>query len=79
MAEIILINIYINTTNILVQVLNKTFLSSDSLHCCGFTEAMIRLALSAVVGVATVIIVVYDIRFRRAEKKRKTSQSDADW
>uniref|UniRef100_A0A8C1E9A5 Ig-like domain-containing protein n=1 Tax=Cyprinus carpio carpio TaxID=630221 RepID=A0A8C1E9A5_CYPCA len=48
----------------------------DSVHCCGFTEAVIRLVLSGVVGVATVIMVVYDIRFRRAEKKRRTqSQS----
>ncbi|XP_050958686.1 lymphocyte function-associated antigen 3-like isoform X2 [Labeo rohita] len=48
---------------------------SDSVHCCGFTEAVIRLVISAVVGVATVIIVVYDISSRRAEHKRKTSQS----
>ncbi|XP_050950120.1 transmembrane and immunoglobulin domain-containing protein 1 isoform X1 [Labeo rohita] len=48
---------------------------ADSVHCCGFTEAVIRLVISAVVGVATVIIVVYDIRSRRAEHKRKTSQS----
>ncbi|XP_026111934.1 uncharacterized protein LOC113090034 [Carassius auratus] len=34
----------------------------NSVHCCGFTEAVIRLVLSALVGVATVIILVYDIR-----------------
>ncbi|XP_058616808.1 uncharacterized protein LOC131530506 [Onychostoma macrolepis] len=34
----------------------------DSVHCCGFTEAVIRLVISAVVGVATVAIVVYDIK-----------------
>ncbi|CAM4597487.1 unnamed protein product [Leuciscus chuanchicus] len=39
----------------------------DSVHCCGPTEAVIRLVLSALVGVATIIIVVYDIRSRRAE------------
>ncbi|ROJ30484.1 SLAM family member 5 [Anabarilius grahami] len=39
---------------------------SDSVHCCGPTEAVIRLVLSALVGVATVIILVYDIRSRRA-------------
>ncbi|XDV22778.1 hypothetical protein PO909_027597 [Leuciscus waleckii] len=39
----------------------------DSVHCCGPTEAVIRLVLSALVGVATVIIVVYEIRSRRAE------------
>ncbi|XP_051765466.1 uncharacterized protein LOC127520850 isoform X2 [Ctenopharyngodon idella] len=40
----------------------------DSVHCCGSTEAVIRLVLSALVGVATVILVVYDIRSRRAER-----------
>ncbi|XP_077082119.1 uncharacterized protein LOC143735763 [Siphateles boraxobius] len=39
-----------------------------SVHCCGPTEAEIRLVLSALVGVATVIILVYDIRSRRAER-----------
>ncbi|XP_067253097.1 uncharacterized protein [Chanodichthys erythropterus] len=41
---------------------------SDSVHCCGPTEAVIRLVLSAMVGVATVIILVYDIRSRRADR-----------
>ncbi|XP_039538338.1 uncharacterized protein LOC120486391 [Pimephales promelas] len=40
----------------------------DSVHCCGPTETVIRLVLSALVGVATVIILVYDIRSRRAER-----------
>ncbi|XP_051765459.1 uncharacterized protein LOC127520845 [Ctenopharyngodon idella] len=40
----------------------------DSVHCCGSTEAVIRLVFSALVGVATVILVVYDIRSRRAEQ-----------
>ncbi|XP_052446083.1 uncharacterized protein LOC127987729 [Carassius gibelio] len=40
---------------------------SGSVHCCGSTEAVIRLVLSALVGVATVILLVYDIRSRRAE------------
>ncbi len=30
--------------------------------CCGFTEAVIRLALSALLGVAVVAVVVYVIR-----------------
>ncbi len=30
--------------------------------CCGFTEAVIRLALSALVGVVVVAVVVYVIR-----------------
>ncbi|KAL1252097.1 hypothetical protein QQF64_019893, partial [Cirrhinus molitorella] len=41
---------------------------SDSVHCCGPTEAVIRLVLSALVGVATITLVVYDIRSRRAEQ-----------
>ncbi|XP_073700647.1 CD48 antigen-like [Garra rufa] len=41
---------------------------SDSVHCCGPTEAVIRLVLSALVGVATVFFLVYDIRSRRAEQ-----------
>ncbi len=53
-------------------------MSSDSVHCCGFTEAVIRLVISGVVGVATVAIVIYDIRFRRAGQKQRTSQSVAE-
>ncbi|CAM4661441.1 unnamed protein product [Leuciscus chuanchicus] len=53
----------------------------DSVHCCGPTEAVIRLVLSALVGVATVIIVVYDIRSRRAERDQAhihTSVNEGD-
>ncbi|XP_048037643.1 uncharacterized protein LOC125262824 isoform X1 [Megalobrama amblycephala] len=41
--------------------------SSDHIHCCGFTEAVIRLVVSALVGVATVAVLVYDIRSTRSE------------
>ncbi|XP_073700676.1 SLAM family member 5-like [Garra rufa] len=41
---------------------------SDSVHCCGPTGAVIRLVLSALVGVANVILLVYDVRSRRAEQ-----------
>ncbi|XDV23567.1 hypothetical protein PO909_028095 [Leuciscus waleckii] len=34
-------------------------------HCCNTTEAVIRLVISALVGVATVAILVYDIRSTR--------------
>ncbi|XP_016111419.1 uncharacterized protein [Sinocyclocheilus grahami] len=44
--------------------------------CCGFTEAVIRLALSALVGVATVAVLVYDIRSRCLQQQK--SQSSAD-
>ncbi|XP_026119981.1 hepatocyte cell adhesion molecule-like [Carassius auratus] len=48
--------------------------------CCGSTEAVIRLALSALVGVATVAILVYDIRSRSLQQKKKqqTSASHTD-
>ncbi|XP_056304493.1 SLAM family member 6-like [Danio aesculapii] len=39
--------------------------------CCGATEAGIRLALSAVVGVATVAVLVNDIRSRRFQQRRE--------
>ncbi|XP_048038188.1 uncharacterized protein LOC125263240 [Megalobrama amblycephala] len=44
---------------------------SDSVHCCGPTEAVIRLVVTALVGVAAVaavVVLVYDIRSRRAEQ-----------
>ncbi|XP_057182213.1 uncharacterized protein LOC130549072 [Triplophysa rosa] len=34
-------------------------------ECCGFTEAVIRLVVSALVGVATVAVLIYDIRSNR--------------
>ncbi|XP_039538697.1 SLAM family member 5-like [Pimephales promelas] len=37
--------------------------------CCGSTEAVIRLALAAVVGVATVTFLLSDIRSTRGDKK----------
>ncbi|XP_051551244.1 CD48 antigen-like isoform X2 [Myxocyprinus asiaticus] len=40
-------------------------ISSDCVHCCGFTEAVIRLVLSVLVGVAAVAVLVYDIISRR--------------
>ncbi|CAM4661358.1 unnamed protein product [Leuciscus chuanchicus] len=53
------------TTHLDINTLCHT--CADSVHCCGPTEAVIRLVLSALVGVAIVIIVVYEIRSRRAE------------
>ncbi|XP_067258919.1 lachesin-like isoform X2 [Chanodichthys erythropterus] len=44
---------------------------SGRMHCCGFTETVIRLAASALVGVATVAVLVYDIRSRRSYQKRR--------
>ncbi|XP_077083204.1 SLAM family member 5 [Siphateles boraxobius] len=54
------------TTHLDINTLCHT--CADSVHCCGPTEAVIRLVLSALMGVVTVIILVYDIRSRRAER-----------
>ncbi|XP_073793127.1 uncharacterized protein isoform X2 [Danio rerio] len=43
----------------------------DSAYCCGTTEAAIRLVVTALMGVASaaaVVVLVYDIRSRRAEQ-----------
>ncbi|KAL1250537.1 hypothetical protein QQF64_018333 [Cirrhinus molitorella] len=54
-------------------------MSIGHIHCCGFAEAVIRLALSALVGVAAVAVLVYDIRSRRLQQKRQqTSPSSSD-
>ncbi|KAL0153318.1 hypothetical protein M9458_051397, partial [Cirrhinus mrigala] len=53
---------------------------AEPLHCCGFTEAVIRLVLSALVGVAAVAFLFYDIRSRHLQQKKslQTSQSHTD-
>ncbi|XDV23622.1 hypothetical protein PO909_028123, partial [Leuciscus waleckii] len=56
------------TTHLDINTLCHT--CADSVHCCRTTEAVIRLVLSALVGVATVIVLVYEIRSRRAEKDK---------
>ncbi|XP_048041571.1 SLAM family member 9-like [Megalobrama amblycephala] len=59
------------------QHLNNTQLCHTcAAEFCGFTEAVIRLALSAVVGVATVAVLVYDIRSRSLQQKKYPSNSD---
>ncbi|XP_016372829.1 SLAM family member 5-like isoform X1 [Sinocyclocheilus rhinocerous] len=50
-------------------------------HTCSGTikpEAVVQLAVSALVGVATVVVLVYDIRSRRAEQKRRALKSLSD-
>ncbi|XP_067300936.1 carcinoembryonic antigen-related cell adhesion molecule 20-like [Pseudorasbora parva] len=59
-------NPFINQTRDL-NITQLCHTCSDSVHCCGSTEAVILLVLAALVGVATVILLVYDIRSRRAE------------
>uniref|UniRef100_A0A8C1LEQ2 Ig-like domain-containing protein n=1 Tax=Cyprinus carpio TaxID=7962 RepID=A0A8C1LEQ2_CYPCA len=46
---------------------------SESVHCCGVTEAVIRMVISALVGVATVAVLVYDIRPRKEEQQRRSN------
>ncbi|XP_016336928.1 natural killer cell receptor 2B4-like [Sinocyclocheilus anshuiensis] len=41
----------------------------SAVHCCSFTEAVIRLVLSALVGVATVVILVDHFRSMKAESE----------
>ncbi len=51
--------------SVLILSLNRAsniFVSTDSSHSCGFTEAVIRLVISALVGVATVAMLFYDVR-----------------
>ncbi|XP_073721354.1 uncharacterized protein [Misgurnus anguillicaudatus] len=38
---------------------------------CGFTEAVIRVVVSVLVGIAAVVVLVYDIRSRRDEQKKR--------
>ncbi|KAI2650779.1 Natural killer cell receptor 2B4 [Labeo rohita] len=48
---------------------------ADYIHCCGSTEAVIRLVLSALVGVASFAALVYDIRSRSLQQKRREQTS----
>uniref|UniRef100_A0A8C1P257 Hepatocyte cell adhesion molecule-like n=1 Tax=Cyprinus carpio TaxID=7962 RepID=A0A8C1P257_CYPCA len=43
-------------------------LHPDCIHCCDTFEAVIRLVVGAVVGVAAVAVLVYDIRSTRSEQ-----------
>ncbi|XP_067218578.1 SLAM family member 5-like [Chanodichthys erythropterus] len=47
---------------------------ADRIHCCGFSEAVIRLALSAVVGVATVAVLVYENRCGSLQQKESVQE-----
>ncbi|XP_073717482.1 uncharacterized protein [Misgurnus anguillicaudatus] len=63
------------------QHLNITHLcqtSSDCVCCCYVSEAVIRLVLVALIVVATVAVLVYDIRSRRAEEKEEVQTSPSD-
>ncbi|ROL49277.1 hypothetical protein DPX16_4328 [Anabarilius grahami] len=47
----------------------------DSVHCCSFTEAVIRLVLSALVGVAIVAVLVDHFRSMKVEQKMRKQTS----
>ncbi|XP_073669727.1 uncharacterized protein [Paramisgurnus dabryanus] len=54
-----------NTITNQTQHLNiKNLCQRFGVDCCGFTEAVIRLVVSALVGVAAVTFLIYDIRSR---------------
>ncbi|XP_056304293.1 uncharacterized protein LOC130216418 isoform X2 [Danio aesculapii] len=57
-----------HTTHLDISQICRT--CEDSVQCCGFTDAVIRLVISAVVGVATVAAVIYDIISERSERQR---------
>nr|XP_055073027.1 uncharacterized protein LOC129452990 [Misgurnus anguillicaudatus] len=70
-----------NTITNQTQHLNITQLCqtcSDCVCCCHDFEAVIRLVVSALVGVATVAILIYDIRSSRVEQKKR-SQTPSDY
>ncbi|XP_056614018.1 uncharacterized protein LOC130429465 isoform X2 [Triplophysa dalaica] len=49
----------------------------DNFCTCGLTEAVIRLVISALVGVATVAALVYDIKSRGDEQKKMRSDTQS--
>nr|XP_055074252.1 uncharacterized protein LOC129453893 [Misgurnus anguillicaudatus] len=67
-----------NTISNQTQHLNIKYvcqMCSDSVNSCATTEAVIRLVVSALVGVAAVaasVVLIYDIRSRRDEQKRRS-------
>ncbi|XDV22826.1 hypothetical protein PO909_027633 [Leuciscus waleckii] len=61
------------TTHLDINTLCHT--CSECVCCCDSNKAVIQLVLSALVGVATIAILVYDITSRRAEQKRRAQKS----
>ncbi|XP_058616363.1 uncharacterized protein LOC131530228 [Onychostoma macrolepis] len=50
--------------------------SEVPVHCCGSTEAVVRLVVSSLVGVATVAVLVYDIISTIGDKKQNHKHCD---
>ncbi|KAI2650756.1 T-cell surface antigen CD2 [Labeo rohita] len=48
---------------------------SECVCCCDSTKAVIQLVISALVGVATVVVLGFEITSRKAEQKRQTQTS----
>ncbi|XP_056095309.1 uncharacterized protein LOC130073756 isoform X1 [Rhinichthys klamathensis goyatoka] len=64
------------TTHLDINTLCHT--CAECVCCCDSTKAVIQLVLSALVGVATVAVLVYDITSRRAEQKRRAQKSTSN-
>ncbi|KAA0701329.1 hypothetical protein E1301_Tti013482s11 [Triplophysa tibetana] len=47
--------------------------------CCNVSEAVIRLVISGLVGVATVAVLAYDIRSDRRDEQKRRSQTPSDY
>ncbi|KAK7126457.1 hypothetical protein R3I94_017816 [Phoxinus phoxinus] len=64
------------TTHLDIHTLCHT--CAECVCCCDSNKAVIQLVLSALVGVATVAVLVYDITSRRAEQKRRAQKSTSN-
>ncbi|KAI7791571.1 hypothetical protein IRJ41_025916, partial [Triplophysa rosa] len=52
---------------------------SECVCCCNVSEAVIRLVISGLVGVATVAVLAYDIRSDVRDEQKKRSQTPSDY
>ncbi|XP_057184004.1 uncharacterized protein LOC130550528 [Triplophysa rosa] len=67
------------TQHLNTDVCHKCSDISENYICkCTFTEAVIRLVLSALVGVTVVAVLVYDVKSRSKEKKMRSENMRSD-